>query len=115
MLHHVLVLSLIIHDYRRRLLRVKNKALSLSHVDQTLERMRFLTLLVFNVCGASVTLRLIRTFTLVDNMSFIIFFLVLVKRGRVSVGTELLIDLLKVLWARTESLHQGSVLLIDKP
>ena len=100
----------VVHDDERGgLLRVHQEVLGLPNIHQTLEGVLLLTLLVFHVgCGGGTGVAIL---TLVDNLSDLI---LLLPPSTDTLSPYLLVDLLQLLGARPEPLHQGRVPLVDE-
>ena len=82
------------------------------HIHQTLEGVLLLTLLVFHVgCGGGTRVTIL---TLVDNLSLLIFSLPSAIPTTISTSPNLLVDLLQLLRAGPEPLHQRRVPLVNK-
>ena len=101
----------VVHDDKGGgLLWVHQEVLGLPHIHQTLEGVLLLTLLVFHVgcgCGTGVPI-----LTLVDNLSLLI--LLLPSALPTAISPYMLVDLLQLLRAGPEPLHERRVPLVNK-
>ena len=104
------VMVVVVHDDEGGgLLGVHQEVLGLPHIHQTLEGVLLLTLLVFHVgCGGGTGVPVL---ALVDNLSHLI---LLLPPSTDTISPYLLVNLLQLLGARPEPLHQGRVPLVDE-